>query len=200
MALKWRHPFTAVVAGPTGCGKTQFVLKLIKNAATVMTPPPSRIVYCYGSWQGAFDNLWNVEFNEGLPDKSHLREGTLMIIDDLMSEADQRVTDIFTKHSHHAGVSVLFLTQNFFNKNMRIITLNCHYLILFKSPRDVSQIQHLARQMYPGKVRFLIDVFKNATFEPFGYLAVDLKPDTPDEFRLRTQIFPGEGNFVYLVR
>lgn len=200
MALIWRHPFTAVLSGPTGCGKTQFVIKLIKNAAAVVSPPPRRVLYCYGAWQKAFEDLKNVEFHEGLPDKSHLLDGTLMIIDDLMSEADQRVTDLFTKHSHHSGVSVVFLTQNFFHKNMRNVTLNCHYLVLFKSPRDVSQIQRLASQMYPGKGQFIASVFRNATYEPFGYLTIDLKPDTPDEWRLRTQIFPGEGNYVYLMR
>ena len=200
MALIWRHPFTAVIAGPTQCGKTQFVMKLIRHANDVINPPPKKIVYCYGSWQDAFEGLSFVEFIEGLPDKAQMIDGTLMIIDDLMSEADQRVTDIFTKHSHHAGVSVVFITQNFFHKNMRTVTLNCHYLALFKSPRDVSQIQHLAKQMYPGKSKFLSEAFRDATAIPYGYLLIDLKPDTPDKYRVRTNVFPDEANYVYIIK
>ena len=30
--LKWKHPFSCIVAGPSGSEKTSFVLKLIKNA------------------------------------------------------------------------------------------------------------------------------------------------------------------------
>ena len=46
-------------------------------------------------------------------------------------------------------MSVIFLTQNLFHKNkhMRTISLNAHYLVLFKNPRDVEQFTTLARQM-----------------------------------------------------
>jgi len=68
----------------------------------------------------------------------------------------QRVTQIFTKTSHHMEVSVLYLTQNIFygEKQNRTIGLNAHYLVLFKNPRDATQVSHLARQMYPGKTNF----------------------------------------------
>ena len=36
---------------------------------------------------------------------------------------------------------------------MRNISLNIHYIILFKNPRDSQQISTLARQMYPGNSR-----------------------------------------------
>jgi len=32
MLCKLHHPFTAVVAGPTGCGKSAWVLRLVENA------------------------------------------------------------------------------------------------------------------------------------------------------------------------
>ena len=104
----------------------------------MMHPAPKHVLYCYGTWQSAFDDLRGVELHDGLPDKNQLKSDQLLIIDDLMNEVDQRVVDLFTKHSHHIGVSVIFLTQNFFYKTMRTITLNCHYLVMFKSPRDAS--------------------------------------------------------------
>ena len=86
----------------------------------------------------------------------------LVIIDDLMAETDARVTTLFTKKSHHANTSVLYLVQNLFpkNKESRTISLNAQYMVLFKNPRDTSQISHLAKQMYPGKVKFVQESFE----------------------------------------
>ena len=39
------HTFTAIVSGPTGCGKTAWVLRLIDNIREKIEPVPSRIWY-----------------------------------------------------------------------------------------------------------------------------------------------------------
>ena len=45
----------------------------------------------------------------------------------------------------------------------------------------------------------MIETFKNATSAPYGYLLIDLKQETDDKlFRLRTGIFPGDVQYVYL--
>ena len=96
---------------------------------------------------------------------------------------------------------MLYLVQNLFpkNKESRTISLNSQYMVVFKNPRDVSQMSHLARQMYPGRVKFVQEAFKDATAVPYGYLLVDLKQDTPEDMRLRTAIFPDDGvQYVYL--
>ena len=41
-----QSPFTALVAGPTGSGKTRVVLDLIAHADKVSVPPPVKVVYC----------------------------------------------------------------------------------------------------------------------------------------------------------
>ena len=51
MSCKLHHPFTAVVAGPTGSGKSKWV----DNANQMIEPPPSRIWYCYGEFQPTFN-------------------------------------------------------------------------------------------------------------------------------------------------
>ena len=78
------------------------------------------------------------------------------------------------------------------------MSLNAHYIVLFKNPRDALQVATLARQMYPGNSKFLIEAFKNATEKPFGYLLLDLKPDTDEKYRIRTNIFPDETQYVYI--
>jgi hypothetical protein len=52
--------------------------------------------------------------------------------------------------------------------------------------------------MYPGQSKFLVEAFKNATEKPFGYLLLDLKPDTDEKYRVRTNIFPDERQYVYV--
>ena len=90
--------------------------------------------------------------------------------------------------------------QNVFNKGKenRTISLNSHYIVLFKNPRDASQITHLAKQMYPGNIKFMQEAFHDATSDPHGYLLIDLKQDTPEHLRLRSRIFPGQHQWVYL--
>ena len=203
------HPFTAMVVGPTQCGKTQFVLKMLRCASSFIHPPPERIVWCYGCYQDAFrslchDDSCNIEFHEGLPDVDMLDgcKRTLMIIDDLMSETDSRVTNIFTKGSHHKNASVVYISQNLFSKcrENRTISLNTHYLVLFKNPRDTLQITHLGRQMFPERVKYFREAYADATSHPYGYLLVDLKTTTPDVLRLRTDIFPDERTMVYVYK
>ena len=202
MTLPLRHPFTALVAGPTGCGKTRFVFKLIENADVMVDPPPSKIVYCYGEFQQLFGNYPRVDFRQGLPDLGDFdgNEPVLLIVDDLMNEANESVADLFTKGSHHRNVSVVFLVQNLFHKNkyIRTISLNAHYMILFKNPRDATQFASLARQMYPNKSAFAVEAYKDATREPYSYLFVDLRPEQNEDLRLRTNVFPGETRYVYV--
>ena len=197
----WRHAFTSILAGPTGAGKSIFTLRFISEVADMVIPRIEKIVYCYGEYQPIFNEYPQVTFNEGLPDLAQFdgEQNTLLVIDDLMSETNDEVSNIFTKISHHRNVSVIYLTQNLFykSKQSRTMSLNAHYIVVFKNPRDASQIATLARQMYPGKSQFLVDAFVDATAKPFGYLLIDLKPDTEEKYRVRTGIFPGELQFVY---
>ena len=186
MDARWKHPFTCIVAGPTGCGKSTFVTRMLRHAAAMIDPPPEQITWCYGEWQEAYatTNLGHVRFEEGLPTAAMFDPTTrnLIVIDDLMAETDERVTTLFTKKSHHRNTSVLYLVQNLFpkNKESRTISLNSQYMVVFKNPRDASQMATLARQMYPGRGKFVQEAFK-------------------EDMRLRTAIFPDDGvQYVYL--
>jgi GTPase SAR1 family protein len=202
MDPRWIHPFTALVAGPTGCGKTVFVQRFLQHLPDMVDPGPEEIIWCYGEWQPLYNTLKGVQFVEGLPDVEQWKgdKRRLVIIDDLMSETDERVTKLFTKGSHHRDLSVMYVVQNLFGKNKehRTISLNAHYIVIFKNPRDGSQITNLAKQMYPGRVSYLQESFKDATSAPHGYLLLDLRQETPDNLRLRTYIFPDEIQTVYV--
>ena len=168
----------------------------------MVKPTIEKVLWCYSIYQDIFDRYPQIQFHEGLPDLNIFdgKEKILLVLDDLMAETDDRVTKIFTKISHHRNVSVLYLTQNLFyqSKHTRTISLNAHYLVLFKNVRDATQIANLSRQMFPGKANYMLESFRDATMTPFGYLLVDLRPDTDERFRLRTNIFPGETHYVYV--
>jgi len=117
----------------------------------------------------------------------------LVILDDMMIEADQKILNIVLCESHHREISVIFFVQNFFNNNryMCTLSLNAQYIVLFKNSRDSSQFAHLARQLYPHTSRFAVEAYKNATTEPYCYLLVDLRSEQDEDLRLRTRIFPG---------
>ena len=175
-------------------------------------PVPNKVIYCYGEYQKEFDELLKtlpfVEFIEGFPSNLYeMTEGcenSLVILDDLMSQCsnDQRMSDLFTRGSHHRGISVLFLTQNLFppGKLSRTISLNSHYMIIFRNPRDSLGIATLARQMYPKNSEYLLESFNDATTRPYGYLLLDLHQLTPENMRLRTNILPDEKQIVYIQR
>ena len=119
----------------------------------------------------------------------------LLVLDDQMgsgaSSSDSgSLAKFFTQGSHHRNLTVVYIVQNLFNQDkvMRTVSLNSHYLVLFKNPRDKSQIRALAAQMYPGGGQFLNDVFVDATSQAYGYLFLDLRPETPEELRVRTNI------------
>ena len=81
------------------------------------------------------------------------------------------------------------------------ISLNAQYIVIFRNLRDRAQIRHLARQVYPENPRFLEEAYWDATSQPYGYLLLDLKQDTPDNCHFRTCIFSeDEYQYVYVPR
>ena len=205
MDPRLKHPFPALVAGPTCCGKTQFVKRLLEAGEDMIDGAPENIIWCYGMYQPAYDEMQrtirNITFIEGVP-RINPSIRNLVVLDDLIQEPsnNSRITNLFTKGSHHRNLSVIFLLQNIFHhgRQMRDTSLNSHYLILFKSPRDSSQVNHLAKQMFPGHTKYMQESFQDATKKPYGYLLCDLKPDMPCKFRLRSKVFPGETQIAYV--
>ena len=201
---RFKHPFTCIVAGPTGCGKSQFVARLLRTKESTITPVPDRVVFHYAEWQPLYERLENfVEFRQGLPDVDSFdpRQKNLLVLDDAMGVLDKKkIASLFTEKSHHRNLSVIYVVQNLFEKGpeSRTVGLNAHYLVVFKNPRDASQISHLARQMYPGRGKYVQEAFARATSKPYGYLLVDARQETPEHLRLRTKIFPGELQVVYV--
>lgn len=203
MCSKWSHPWACIVSGPSYSGKSTFVLKFLDNLKEMCDTEFSDIIWHFSLWHPDLD-IPNIRFVQGLPDADFDTEGpTLIILDDLMRESGNSsvLVDLFSRGCHHKNISIFFITQNIFykGKNQRDLSLNSHYLVLFKNPRDKTQIRFLAQQMCPQNSKFLQEAFCDSTKEAHGYLLVDLKQNTPEHLRFRTLIFPQDGGMVVYV-
>jgi len=180
-----------MVVGPSCCGKTVFVKKLFQDKDIYFNKPIKRVIWCYGEVKPA---LTNAIFIKGIPDISTLKEGDLCILDDLAFDSanNKDVTAIFTKVSHNRKLFTIFITQNMFHQGgqSRTRSLNTHYFVLFRNPRDTTQILHLSRQMgAPHLPAVFEDITKN---KPFAYILLDLTTTTHDNYRIRTGMLKGE--------
>jgi len=113
------------------------------------------IVWCH-SENNAPHHLKNVTIVKGVSDFENPENvPTLIVLDDLMDSAySTKVSQLFTKGSHHRNISIVLITQNLFRQGPSSpdISLNSKYIVVVKNPRIKTQIVHLARQVYPENI------------------------------------------------
>ena len=203
--ITFRHPTTILIGGPTQAGKTFFFKQVLEHQ--LIQPSPSRIVYFYVEHATDLADLKplypSIEYVQGMKNfldvlpTIEVDERNLAVQDDQMSKAGklEEKSNLFTKGSHHRNITVVYIVQNVFDKGKvhMTISLNSHYMVLFKNPRDEGQMRSLAQQVFPTKVKFFMDSFGEATKKDQGYLLLDLHPLTSDPLRVRTSIFKSDG-------
>lgn len=207
-------PTTIGVFGPSQSGKTTFVIDLLQHKQKLFSVPPKWLLLCYNIWQEGYDKMklldaseLEINFHLGLPTAEQIEQLTekrqpgIIILDDLMSQAvkDPYTENLFTTISHHLNVTVIYLAQNVYcqGKHARTMSLNMHYIVLFKNLRDSHQIQCLGRQIYPQQNRNFMEVYKDATKDRYSYLIIDLSPHGEDSLRLRSHIIPPKTPVIY---
>ena len=205
--FQFQSPCSIMVMGPSSCGKMVFVEKLMRERSRLFTCHYNPVVYCYGANQPTtFERMkkeQGIHFHEGIPDTQLLEKwykkskGGLLILDDLMREGsdDHRVLDLFTRESHHRGITIVFMTQDMFpkGKHAKTISRNAHYIVAFKNPRDQLGVRILMQQAFPQDFKEVLNVYRDATERPYGYLMFDLHPNSSDHERLKTNLLRSEG-------
>jgi hypothetical protein len=146
--------------------------------------------------------------HQGLPSKEQIEEWsddvehTVLVLDDMMMQVakSEESLNLFCVTAHHRRVSVFMLAQNLYmpGKFARTISLNCHYVNLFRNVRDSRQVLTFGSQVFPSKLKYFKDAYNKATSVPFGYLVVDMSSGTDDKYILRTHILPTDDTIVYL--
>lgn len=203
--VKLDTPYTMIVAGQTGSGKTRFVKNLILHQQSLHAVPFTRIVYIYSidqtEYEGMREAVPSIEMYEGYPvDLEFDGQQTLLVLDDMMMEmsGDDKLARLFTR-MRHKNLSTIFITQNlyFSSRFATTVTRNAQYLVLFPNVRDTSMISTLGRQIFPQYPKFLMEAFIDATSHPFGYLFVDLKTNSDQKLRVRSDVFSSERVIIY---
>ena len=196
MDLRLRNDRTMCICGPSQSGKTTFLRNLLAQRDELFMHPFNRVIWCYGIYQHALHNdlrKQGITLYAGIPSVADLQPYDLIILDDLLNESDSSkdLTKMFTQTAHHLPCFVIFVSQNLFpkGKDARTRSLNTHYYVIFKNPRDKSQIEALARQMLPNNVKTMVEVFEDATRRPYGYLFIDFTQECEEKYRYRTNIF-----------
>ena len=176
MALKVDKPSSFLLTGASGVGKTFWVFRLIDHRDEIFSQKIEKILYFYEVWQPIFEEYSHcVDFFHGAPTVDILKSPgrKLVVLDDLMNLNRDIITKIFTVYSHHYNFSVLFTAQHLYNKQIRKISINSKFIVLFKNCRDLRQIECFLRQAFPTNARAVMDAYINETRSPNSYLFLD---------------------------
>ncbi len=207
MDITWHHPFTSLLCGSTGCGKSSWIKSFLQERNKLMTPCPKHRILFYTEPQELYtyflrnnlitrlvcvqDELSYEKIKEMCLEYK-TDGGCLLIIDDawklMNSEAMQL---LFVQGSHHLKASLMVVTQTLFGqtKDFRVCSLNSQIFVIFKSPRDSRQLITFGSQMYPYRKNFFLEAYNRSTRQPYGYLVISCRQETPEVLRLVTNIF-----------
>lgn len=129
--LRFRHPCCIFISGTTGAGKSYFVKNLIECGGTDVTYDN---IYYFMPRMEQLDIVphknQEMFYNQGMPEEdwinAHLKNGkkNLLIIDDQWHKCLENpiVYTLLTHDRRHLGVSLCFISQNFFEKSKNAIT------------------------------------------------------------------------------
>jgi len=213
--LKINSPSTMCISGPSMCGKTTFILNLIKHRNEMFKATFSRIIYCQPhtlQQPTTFEKIKamfpNAEHCFGLPNFAALNLSfnilpVLIVLDDLMHEIVQspEFVKIVTQDVHHRNLTVIFTLQNYYVPTGRsvgkTITKNCQYRVFFFNmleQRETSTISSAlcdSAQFMGSAFKYLASKFPQES----NYLLIDgrFRSSCPDFF-CRSCIFPNEKN------
>lgn len=200
---------THLVVGPSGSGKTfrtADILRL-KNDIFVGGADIKNVVFCYAAWQPIYSLLQKegvvTRFIKKRPTSEEFvrlvadykdRGGSIVCLDDFMTQIDEDLVDIVTVQSRHYNTSTFILFQSLFppNKLARQISLNVKYLHVHKNPRENAQIATLARQVSPPNSKRIVAAYHEVTREPHQCLLIDMTQQCPERLRFRSHYLPRE--------
>uniref|UniRef100_A0A1I8C325 Uncharacterized protein n=1 Tax=Meloidogyne hapla TaxID=6305 RepID=A0A1I8C325_MELHA len=135
----------------------------------------------------------------GVPEPELIKKHKLLVLDDLMLNIENDFLDLLiTKGSHNWGVSIIFVTQSLYGRNIKTARANAHYILLTKNPQGLLQVRTMGSQLFPKRLDYFLEAYRDATSERFSYLLINMHPNADENLRLSTNIFPGEKLCIYL--
>ena len=207
--VRFPHGSTHLVVGPSASGKTYRTCEILRSKDKLIEGGEKikNVVFCYAAWQPIMEKLkqqgivtkfvnsnpTSDEFVAMVKDYVH-DGGSIVVIDDFMTQISKEMVDIVTVQSRHHNTSTFILFQSLFppHKLARQISLQVKFLHVHKNPRENAQIETLARQIMPKKVSFISAVYHEVTKVPHSALLIDLTQSCPENLRYRSHYLPYE--------
>ncbi len=207
--LRLKSGSSMQIVGPSQSGKTFLALKIAQDRNLVYDKPHNNVVFVFNNYQETFDIVKEKDktiiFTDDFDELEKLLSKntyTLVIIDDfllsLQSDLNQYITDFFIRRTHHEKLSLIVLQQTLYFRNSRIMSLNTHYLVLFRLTRDSRQVKYLGGQIDPDNSSFIYECYKLAVSKPRGTLVIDLYPTTPEYARCRSSVFVSDNMRIFI--
>ena len=129
--IRWKHPSTIMIGGPSASGKTQLTSCILANKDYLFNPAPQKTILYFREWQQVY-NTWRQsgfvdEFYNTLPDDEEFRErldangsGTIVVFDDFSLKVEQNkdfFDNLFCINSHHLKITVVLIVHQIFENS-----------------------------------------------------------------------------------
>ena len=216
---RFQIPSNMMIVGPTSSGKTTWLKNLLKHKKEYFNVEPQQMLLFYKEHQKIYDELEEImkdgkngrkefpvfkKFIDAPKSVQELKEifiafpksvPKIVVFDDHLDEVGPVLRHFFTVFTHHYNCFTVFLSQTLFDKSkeLRTLSINTQYMVLFNNPRDRMSVSQLAKQVFPGKVDLLNQAYQRATKgRAYGYLLLDFHQRQDDRIRIRSHILPEE--------
>jgi len=174
--MKFQTPCAISLTGPSQCGKSTFIVNLIKNRDKMFNPNFKRLIYCQPSnlcvrgnpiFEEILKSFPTAELVCGLPDVKKLNldmdtTSKCLIIEDLMVELmnSAEMVHLFTVQIHHSNLCVLASIHNqYYNSRFaKSLSRNIGYKIFFYNRLDLRELKMISSQI-SNNSNFLIECF-----------------------------------------
>ena len=206
-----KAPMSLLLVGPSSAGKTFWMVRLLRERHELITDCPKHIVLFYHNDQPLYKLMLEEGLvtcmHKGIPSTTRLRDmaktykkdgGAMFLLDDSFGELETQADFnlLFMESVHHDNVSVILATQTLYGSgrrsNMRLISLNTNYLVIFKFIRDMSVFRSLSTQLRPFDPSSLLQSIMTALRNPYSYILFDFTANQASAVRIRTNIFEAE--------
>jgi len=182
-------PFRMLIIGGSGAGKTQTLLNLIHIMSNtfqniiIVTKNKHEPLYEFLE-DKMKDGLQIVEGIDKMPDLDKLdkEEQTLIVMDDLVLERNQKSIEEAFIRGRKLNCSMVYISQSYY-RVPRIIRQNLNYLII-KRLNELGDLFRIMREYSLGEKEKLKALYEKAvSTNKQDFLMVDLDADPAERFR-----------------
>jgi hypothetical protein len=185
-------PFRMCIVSPSGSGKTNFLINLLRlfscgddgtfSTINIITRNKDEPLY---KW--ITTKCDQIQITEGLHttpplDKFDKDKNHLVVWDDLVLAKDLSMVENYYIRARKMSTSCIFISQSYF-KIPKIIRNNCSYMILLKLSGD-REVKLILSEFGLGVTKEeLLELYKYATAEKFSPLIIDMEESSDKRFR-----------------